>query len=110
MERDPVPSRLLEFVPDSLLAIAGFMCLALALLLGSACIISHKRNQCRRQRKDGKMLLTPETLADTHFDELHHEYHHLFNKILKVLSIHYINHTPLHGFGAPLVSCSSIQL
>lgn len=54
------------------------------------------------------MLLTPETLADTHFDELHHEYHHLFNKILKALSIHYINHS--HGFGAPLVSCSSIQL
>lgn len=114
MESYPVPSRLLEFVPEPLLAGVlggvGFMCLALALLLGSACVISHKRNQRRRQRKDGKTPLTPETLADTHFDELHHEYHHLFNKILKALSIHYINHTPLHGFGAPLVSRSSIQL
>lgn len=65
MESYPVPSRLLEFVPEPLLAGVlggvGFMCLALALLLGSACVISHKRNQRRRKKKDGKTPLTPET-------------------------------------------------
>lgn len=58
MESYPLPSPLLEFVPEPLLAGVlggvGFMCLALALLLGSACVINHKRNQRRRQRKDGK--------------------------------------------------------
>lgn len=114
MEIYPATSRLLEFVPEPLLAGvlggAGFMCLALVLLLGSACVISHKRDQRRRKRKDGKNAPHSRDSADTHFDELHHEYHHLFNKILKALSIHYINHTPLHGFGAPLVPRSSILL
>lgn len=109
MEIYPATSRLLEFVPEPLLAGVlggvGFMCLALLLLLGSACIISHKRDRRRRKTKDGKKhpSLHRDSAADTHFDELHHEYHHLFNKILKALSIHYINHTPLHGFGAPRV-------
>lgn len=48
----------LSRVPDSLLAGVlggvGFMCLALALLLGSACLINHKRNQQRRRRENGK--------------------------------------------------------
>ncbi|KAM3599331.1 uncharacterized protein V6R79_003875 [Siganus canaliculatus] len=56
MEIYPASSRLLEFVPEPLLAGVmggvGFMCLALLLLLGSACIISHKRDQRRRRRKD----------------------------------------------------------
>lgn len=68
----------------------------------------------KKKRKEGrkkKSSPTPEALADTHFDELHHEYHHLFNKILKALSIHYINHIPTAWiFGAPLVSRRSIQL
>uniref|UniRef100_A0A3Q4HF74 Immunoglobulin superfamily, member 9a n=1 Tax=Neolamprologus brichardi TaxID=32507 RepID=A0A3Q4HF74_NEOBR len=65
MEIYPSTSRLLEFVPESLLAGVlggvGFMLLALVLLLGSACIINRKRNQRRRKKRDGKMLLTPET-------------------------------------------------
>lgn len=65
MEIYPSTSRLLEFVPESLLAGVlggvGFMLLALVLLLGSACIINRKRNQRRRKKSDGKMLLTPET-------------------------------------------------
>nr|XP_054600097.1 protein turtle homolog A [Nothobranchius furzeri] len=56
MESSPSTSRLLEFVPEPLLAGVlagvGFMCLALVLLLGSACIISRKRDQRRRQKKD----------------------------------------------------------
>ncbi|XP_073333454.1 protein turtle homolog A [Pagrus major] len=56
MEIYPATSRLLEFVPEPLLAGVlggvGFMCLALALLLGSACIISHKRDRRRRKKKD----------------------------------------------------------
>lgn len=56
MEIYPATSRLLEFVPESLLAGVlggvGFMCLALVLLLGSACVINHKRNQRRRKKKD----------------------------------------------------------
>ncbi|KAK2818926.1 hypothetical protein Q5P01_024487 [Channa striata] len=56
MEVYPATSPLLEFVPEPLLAGVlggvGFMCLALVLLLGSACAISHKRNQRRRKQKD----------------------------------------------------------
>ncbi|XP_051269409.1 protein turtle homolog A isoform X2 [Dicentrarchus labrax] len=55
MEIYPATSQLLEFVPEPLLAGVlggvGFMCLALVLLLGSACVISHKRDQ-RRRKKD----------------------------------------------------------
>ncbi|CAJ1071293.1 protein turtle homolog A [Xyrichtys novacula] len=55
MEIYPASSRLLEFVPEPLLAGLlgglGFMCLALVLLLGSACIISYKRD-VRRRKKD----------------------------------------------------------
>uniref|UniRef100_A0A3Q3GDV9 Immunoglobulin superfamily, member 9a n=1 Tax=Kryptolebias marmoratus TaxID=37003 RepID=A0A3Q3GDV9_KRYMA len=58
-ESYPATSRLLEFVPEPLLAGVlggvGFMCLALVLLLGSACIISRKRDQRRRGKQDGKM-------------------------------------------------------
>uniref|UniRef100_A0A3B5AQB9 Protein turtle homolog A-like n=1 Tax=Stegastes partitus TaxID=144197 RepID=A0A3B5AQB9_9TELE len=65
MEVYPATSRLLDFVPDPLLVGvlggAGFMCLALLVLLGSACLISHKRDQRRKKKKDGKMPLTPET-------------------------------------------------
>ncbi|KAF1377310.1 hypothetical protein PFLUV_G00199410 [Perca fluviatilis] len=56
MEIYPATSRLLELVPEPLLAGVlggvGFMCLALVLLLGSACVISHKRDQRRRKKKD----------------------------------------------------------
>ncbi|XP_060939228.1 protein turtle homolog A [Limanda limanda] len=56
MEIYPGTSRLLEFVPEPLLAGVlggvGFMCLALVLLLGAACVISHRRNQRRRKKKD----------------------------------------------------------
>ncbi|XP_044190144.1 protein turtle homolog A [Thunnus albacares] len=56
MEIYPATSRLLEFVPEPLLAGVlggvGFMCLALVLLLGSACVISHKRDQRRRKKND----------------------------------------------------------
>lgn len=56
MEIYPATSRLLEFVPEPLLAgvLGGvaFMCLALVLLLGSACVISHKRDRRRRNKKD----------------------------------------------------------
>ncbi|XP_020486236.2 protein turtle homolog A [Labrus bergylta] len=55
MEIYPAPSRLLEFVPKpsltGVLGGVGFMCLALVLLLGSAYIISYKRDQ-RRRKKD----------------------------------------------------------
>ncbi|XP_045923610.1 protein turtle homolog A [Micropterus dolomieu] len=56
MEIYPATSRLLEFVPEPLLAGVlggvGFMCLALVLLLGSACVISHKRDQRRRKEDE----------------------------------------------------------
>lgn len=56
MEIYPATSRLLEFVPEPLLAGVlggvGFMCLALVLLLGSACVISHKRDRRFRNRRD----------------------------------------------------------
>lgn len=59
MEIYPATSQLLEYVPEPLLAGVlggvGFMCLALVLLLGSACFISHKRDARRRKKKDGKM-------------------------------------------------------
>lgn len=52
-----LPSRLL-LIPDSLLTGVlggvGFMCLALVLLLGSACLINHKRTQRHIQRENGK--------------------------------------------------------
>ncbi|XP_028273424.1 protein turtle homolog A [Parambassis ranga] len=56
MEIYPATSQLLEFVPESLLASVlggvGFICLALVLIVGSACVINHKRDQCRRKKKD----------------------------------------------------------
>ncbi|XP_034085345.1 LOW QUALITY PROTEIN: protein turtle homolog A-like [Gymnodraco acuticeps] len=56
MEIYPATSQLLEYVPEPLLAGVlggvGFMCLALVLLLGSACFISHKRDARRRKKKD----------------------------------------------------------
>uniref|UniRef100_A0A8C2Z4B0 Immunoglobulin superfamily, member 9a n=1 Tax=Cyclopterus lumpus TaxID=8103 RepID=A0A8C2Z4B0_CYCLU len=65
MEIYPATSRLLELVPEPLLAGVlggvGFMCLALVLLLGSACVISRKRDQRRRKKQHGKTTLTPET-------------------------------------------------
>ncbi|XP_054613252.1 protein turtle homolog A-like isoform X2 [Dunckerocampus dactyliophorus] len=56
MEMYPSTSRLLES-PEPLLAGilggVGFMCLALVLLLGSACLISHRRNlRCRKKRNE----------------------------------------------------------
>ncbi|XP_034403168.1 protein turtle homolog A [Cyclopterus lumpus] len=55
MEIYPATSRLLELVPEPLLAGVlggvGFMCLALVLLLGSACVISRKRDQRRRKKQ-----------------------------------------------------------
>lgn len=52
-----LPSRL-PFVPDSLLVGVlggvGFMCFALVLLLGSACLINYKRNQRHISRENGK--------------------------------------------------------
>ncbi|XP_061590431.1 protein turtle homolog A isoform X2 [Cololabis saira] len=49
-------SRLLEFVPEQLLAVllggVGFVCLALVLLLGTACVIHRKRKQRRKKKKD----------------------------------------------------------
>nr|XP_040054028.1 protein turtle homolog A isoform X1 [Gasterosteus aculeatus aculeatus] len=59
MEIYPATSRLLERVPEPLLAGVlggiGFMCSALVLLLGSACIISRKRDK-RRSRKTREPL------------------------------------------------------
>ncbi|KAK5851762.1 hypothetical protein PBY51_023290 [Eleginops maclovinus] len=56
MEIYPATSQLLEYVPEPLLAGVlggvGFMCLALVLLLGSACFISHKRDGRRRKKKN----------------------------------------------------------
>ncbi|XP_037341123.2 protein turtle homolog A [Pungitius pungitius] len=54
MEIYPATSRLLERVPQPFLAGVlggiGFMCSALVLLLGSACIISRKRDKRRRKK------------------------------------------------------------
>lgn len=65
MEIYPATSRLLERVPEPLLAGVlggiGFMCSALVLLLGSACIISRKRDKRRSRKTRGKTPLTPET-------------------------------------------------
>lgn len=56
MDVYPATSRLLEFIPEPLLAgvLGGvaFMCLALVLLLGAACLISHKRERRRQKRRD----------------------------------------------------------
>ncbi|XP_072514304.1 protein turtle homolog B, partial [Salminus brasiliensis] len=53
VDMDPTSSRLLEFVPQPLLAGVmggmGFLCLALLLALATVCVIGHKRSQ--RQRK-----------------------------------------------------------
>lgn len=58
MDSYPVSSQLLENMPEPLLAGVlggvGFMGLALALLLGSACIVSRKMGRRCRQKKDGK--------------------------------------------------------
>lgn len=55
MDIYPSTSRLLEFGPEPLLAgvLGGvaFMCLALVLLLGVACLISHKRERRRQDRR-----------------------------------------------------------
>lgn len=60
MDVYPATSRLLEFIPEPLLAgvLGGvaFMCLALVLLLGAACLISHKRERRRQKRRDGKRV------------------------------------------------------
>uniref|UniRef100_A0A8C7KMF6 Immunoglobulin superfamily, member 9a n=1 Tax=Oncorhynchus kisutch TaxID=8019 RepID=A0A8C7KMF6_ONCKI len=57
MDMYPASSRLLEFVPKPLLAgVMGgvaFLCWALILVLGTVCIISHKR---RRKRKDAHTI------------------------------------------------------
>nr|XP_061800487.1 protein turtle homolog A-like [Nerophis lumbriciformis] len=56
MQIYPSSSRLLE-VPESLLPSilggVGFMCLTLVLLLGSACLISHKRNLRSQKKQNG---------------------------------------------------------
>ncbi|KAF7656898.1 hypothetical protein LDENG_00034970 [Lucifuga dentata] len=56
MEMYPATSRLLESVPQPLLAgvLGGVavMCLALVLLLGSACVISLRRDRRRRKKKE----------------------------------------------------------
>uniref|UniRef100_A0A8C6UKJ3 Immunoglobulin superfamily, member 9a n=1 Tax=Neogobius melanostomus TaxID=47308 RepID=A0A8C6UKJ3_9GOBI len=59
MDMYPSTSRLLEFGPEPLLAgvLGGvaFMCLALVVLLGVACLINHKRERRRQgRRRDGK--------------------------------------------------------
>ena len=54
----PDSSRLLEFVPEPLLAGVmggvGFLCLVLFLLLGVACVISRRRERRRRKRQGGE--------------------------------------------------------
>ncbi|XP_036450781.1 protein turtle homolog A [Colossoma macropomum] len=54
----PTSSRLLEFVPQPLLAGLmggmGFLCLALLLALATVCVIGHRRRQRRRKRMEGK--------------------------------------------------------
>ncbi|XP_015257287.1 PREDICTED: protein turtle homolog A-like [Cyprinodon variegatus] len=59
MESYAADSRILEFVPEPLLAgiLAGmgFMLLAMVLLLGSACVVSRRRDQ-RRRKKDNEPL------------------------------------------------------
>ncbi|XP_041825274.1 protein turtle homolog A [Melanotaenia boesemani] len=56
---NPSTYRHLEFVPEPLLAGVlggvGFLCLVLVLLLGSACIVSRKRHQRHRKRKDDSL-------------------------------------------------------
>ncbi|XP_034047884.1 protein turtle homolog A [Thalassophryne amazonica] len=55
LEMYPASSRLLETVPEpfltGVLGGIGFMCLALVLLLGSGCVISHKRDRRRRKKQ-----------------------------------------------------------
>ncbi|KAM4533145.1 protein turtle homolog B [Fundulus diaphanus] len=59
IESYPATSRLLEFVPEPLLAGVlggiGFMLLALILLLGSACVVSRRRDR-RRKKNDNEAL------------------------------------------------------
>lgn len=59
-----VSSQLLENIPEPLMAGVlggvGFMGLALALLLGSACVVSRKMRRRCKQKEDGKSLLTLE--------------------------------------------------
>ncbi|XP_010892221.2 protein turtle homolog A isoform X2 [Esox lucius] len=56
MEMYPATSRLLEFVPESLLAGlmggVGFLCLVIILVIGTVCIIGQKRAQRRRRKKN----------------------------------------------------------
>lgn len=58
MDSYPISSQLLEYVPEPLLVGVlggvGFMGLALALLLGSACFVSRKMGRRCRRKKDGK--------------------------------------------------------
>uniref|UniRef100_A0A3Q2PKB3 Immunoglobulin superfamily, member 9a n=1 Tax=Fundulus heteroclitus TaxID=8078 RepID=A0A3Q2PKB3_FUNHE len=74
-ESYPATSRLLEFVPEPLLAGVlggiGFMLLALILLLGAACVVSRRRDRRRKKKDNGKY-------PTTCLDELHLEYDHLF--------------------------------
>jgi len=62
MEIYPATSRLLDLVPEPLLAGVlggvGFVCLALALLLGAACVISRRRDRRRRKKLHGKKTKT----------------------------------------------------
>lgn len=65
MDIYPSTSRRLENVPEPLLAGVlggvGFLGLVLVLLLGSACLISQRRERRSRKRQDGKPALTPST-------------------------------------------------
>lgn len=94
MDCYPVSSQLLEYVPEPLMASilggVGFMGLALALLLGSACVISRKMGRRCKQKADGKNPPRSRGSEDTHFDELHREYNNLFNKILNKLRFYSI--------------------
>lgn len=74
MESYAADSRILEFVPEPLLAgiLAGmgFMLLAMVLLLGSACVVSRRRDQRRRKKDNGDYPSSVEDLSDIGFDEL----------------------------------------
>lgn len=64
MDSYPVSSQLLENVPEPLMAGilggVGFMGLALAVLLGSACVVSRKMGRRCKQEEDGKTPLALE--------------------------------------------------
>ncbi|CAG11195.1 unnamed protein product [Tetraodon nigroviridis] len=71
MDSYPVSSQLLEYVPEPLLAGVlggvGFMGLALALLLGSACVVSRKMGRRCRRKKDAQHLPRHEPYAETDY-------------------------------------------